>query len=141
MNDDDKIDVAIRPVLPSRAQNSPRYGREPILGLEPLLAPVVRSRKPRRKKSEILSPLEIGRIDRNRKKNMKKIKAKAVRMHAAAKPNRPLELKNQLQAVLDICAKLSHEELGGFRTGMEVMLNLSRPGRKRVLDALAKVYG
>jgi len=72
--DDDKIDVAIRTVLPSRyAANAPS-GRDPILGLEPMLPPVDRSRKPRKKKSQALPPLEIERINKKRKQNLKKPK-------------------------------------------------------------------
>ena len=154
--DEDKIDVAIRPVLPSRATGAPS-GRDPILGLEPMLPPVDRSRKPRKKKSQALPPLEIERVLGDNKRNMKKaattkrrrtgwarksaIAAVDRNIKTTKNPNRPLELKNQMLALLDVVKSLGKDELAAFADTTTIMRDMSKTGRKRVLDALANVYG
>jgi hypothetical protein len=164
MDDDKPADVAIRPVLPSRAQTeAPRFdlaAQVERLGPDSLLPPkrneMSKRRPPVKKRaSEALPAREVTRILKNRKKNMKKAKkrvlsdaVRSVRPPAGRRkpgnpknPNRPLELKNRLDAVLTIFTELPKEEQRPFGEVMKSLDGLSRPGRKRVLDALAKVYG
>jgi hypothetical protein len=146
MDDDDKpVDVAIRPVLPSRAglepPNVPAFLDQPSPGTEP---------KPRRRRLPLLPPDEIERINTNRKENMKKRKAKkyvplAERVsHKPARaknPNRPLELKNRMLALVGAVGSLEAADLKSFTEAVVLLNDLPKPGRQRVLDALAKVYG
>lgn len=56
-------------------------------------------------------------------------------------PNRPLEMKNQLSAVLSMVGTLQKAELVFFSQAVPAMQALSRSGRKRVIAALQQVYG
>lgn len=58
----------------------------------------------------------------------------------AKNPNRPLEMKSQLQAVLAMSSVLSKPEMAIFATAMQGMQELSRNSRRRVIAALAQVY-
>lgn len=54
--------------------------------------------------------------------------------------NRPLELKQKLSAVLAAADELSRLEGKVFRTALTEIDKLSKPSRRKVLDALQKVY-
>jgi len=160
MDDDKYVDAAIRPVLPSRAATAddpqmPAFLNNPSLGTDKTPRGTASRKRGSRvktpgvtgtqRRSEALPPREVERILKARKKNMKKRKTKnrTVGKHPALaapyrggqkqvkdpykalakkvvrpkNPNRPLELKNVM-----------------------LINGLTKPGRQRVLDALAKVY-
>lgn len=62
--------------------------------------------------------------------------------HAAPKnPNRPLEMKNQLQAVIAMTGVLTKSELTLFSQIVGALQNVPRNGRKRIIVGLQQVYG
>jgi hypothetical protein len=161
MPDTDRpADAAIRPVLPSRASQSaetfmeqrPAFLDQPSPGT--VLPALTKRTKPRRKKTERLPAPEIKLITRNRKKAMKKVKTfvalqgapkrkrkvKLPSRKARINPNRPLELKNQLHAVIGAMVALEGGERASFASVLKLLEGHSKVGRKRVLDALAQVY-
>lgn len=85
--------------------------------------------EPARKKRKAQS------FDRN---HLHRDRAKAM---ATKNPNRPLEMKNQLSAVLSMVGTLQKAELVFFSQAVPAMQALSRSGRKRVIAALQQVYG
>lgn len=98
--------------------------------------PPRRKRGPNKKKSEKLSAAEIKKITAKRKAAL----AKKRGPKAAKNPNRPLEMKNKLSAVLTLTRDLNKTELDVFTTSMDRLEHLTRSGRKRVLAALQQVY-
>jgi hypothetical protein len=157
MSDED-AQVTIQPAIPSRAAhhqtpealmaNRPAFLDQPSPGTE----------KPKRKRRQSppkhsrqkIAPTKIKRIRANRRKNVKKVKkakrtpqplSKTINQGRPKNPNRPLELKNQLHTVLMLVAGLPKNEVSTFTAAMGQLGNLSRSGRKRVLDALRQVYG
>jgi|ERR1700722_1268477 len=59
----------------------------------------------------------------------------------AKNPNRPLEMKNQLAAVLAVVSDLKGAELTFFSEACKSLQDLTHAGRKRVIEALGRVYG
>lgn len=124
-----------------------------------------------KKKAKALPAAEIRKINAKRKKNLPRTRAQKkaaakrivgkhpalaapykgtravkgdpyVAMAGRAKnPNRPLEMKNQLSAVLSMVGTLQKQELVFFSQAVPAMQALSRAGRKRVIAALQQVYG
>lgn len=157
--------VHIQPAIPSRAAQAPASPFEPAApqfpspGTRP--APVARGKRRSRlaKKAKALSPAEIKKINAKRaaalaaakpKKKKAKKRTRTIRQiiqaapretGRAKNPNRPLEMKNQLSAVLSMVGTLQKAELVFFSQAVPAMQALSRSGRKRVIAALQQVYG
>lgn len=151
--------VHIQPAIPSRAaqQPVPMFTDDPVR-MEERIKPI---RKAKKKKpvylASRLSATEVRKINAKRKKNMKKAK-KVVKRRASIQgkggdrgeqtrrttspknPNRPLEMKNQLSAVLSMVGTLQKSELVFFSQAVPAMQALSRSGRRRVIAALQQVY-
>jgi hypothetical protein len=77
-----------------------------------------------------------------RKRAARKVKARKAkkRVEAPKSPNRPLENKNKLHAVLALTAHLRRAEMVTFAAVVETMEGMSRGARRRVLEALGRVY-
>lgn len=60
---------------------------------------------------------------------------------APKNPNRPLEMKNQLQAVIAMTGVLTKAELTLFSQIVGALQAVSRNGRKRIIVGLQQVYG
>lgn len=122
------------PSIPSRATPTPAA---------PSAKPA-RKRKAKRKAKPRLPAAEVRKkrqVARNRSKIAKQIaKQMAVHTSPVKNPNRPLETKNQLQAVLVMANVLKKPELVIFSDVVQQFQKLSRGGRKRVIAALAQVY-
>ena len=58
----------------------------------------------------------------------------------AKNPNRPLELRNTLDAVLHMTGTLKRPELVAFSSAMQSFRKLSKAGRRRVIASLGQVY-
>lgn len=56
-------------------------------------------------------------------------------------PNRPLEAKTKLQVVLSLTDQLRKPQLVMFAKMMEELEGVPRGSRKRILEALVRVYG
>lgn len=153
---------------PASPFQQPAFIENPSPGTEHAPAPPKRKR-PAKKKAKMLPAAEIRKINAKRKKNLKaatpvpkKRKAKkrapaqygtaaqkqaagrgfaASRVDRPKNPNRPLEMKNQLSAVLSMVGTLQKAELVFFSQAVPAMQALSRSGRKRVIAALQQVYG
>jgi hypothetical protein len=138
--------------IPSRAAQSPEsvMANRPLPPVKPAAPKARRKRakKPAHKRQtppkhslQRLAPAEIKKINRNRRKNV----AKRAKIKAAPKPaknpNRPLEMKNKLHAVLKIVASLNKQESACFANAMQVLEDMPRSGRKHVIAALGQVYG
>lgn len=161
----DESNVHMQPAIPSRAATAPASpfaqpafldnpspGTEHAQREEKLRKRRVASRT---KKAKTLPAAEIRKINAKRKKNLKKTAAPVrkkrksttdlARQYAAPNkaknPNRPLEMKNQLSAVLSMVGTLQKAELVFFSQAVPAMQALSRSGRRRVIAALQQVYG
>lgn len=133
MTDEDRAPGTMTPALPSRATGETKP-LAPLPATEP--ARKASARKPRR-----LPAKEIKRINTNRRKNLKKSKVKkAVKPVAPRNPNRPLEAKNRLHATLAAVAALSKQEGTAFAAMMSHLEDMAGPARRRVIEALGKVY-
>ena len=121
----------------------------------PTIKPAVPSRQPmfedvklppRPQRAEKLPEDEIERINTNRRRNLKKKKkvkkiAPAPKPAAPVSPNRPLEMKNRLHTVLGAVMQMSKAESMAFAGAMAHLEDMSKGARKRVISALAQVYG
>lgn len=74
------------------------------------------------------------------KKPAKKKRAVRAKPEATKNPNRPLEMKNQLQVVLSMTGSLRKPELVMFAKLVDELGSVARGGRKRIMAALAQVY-
>jgi hypothetical protein len=127
MSDEDAPYIPMMgPAIPSRATGELKP-LEPLPEI-PRRAPQLRLPKPRVK-------------PRKKVKKMARKPTTARRSAAPKNPNRPLELKNQIHALLDVVKHLEPTDLKVFASTMETLRALSKPARARVLGALNKVYG
>ena len=135
---------APRPAMPSRATVT--LAEELVGGHlikpEPMFeAPTEKPKQRRKRKPGALSVAEIKKI---KAKRARVLRAKAAPKQASRvqvkNPNRPLELKSQLEAVLMLTTVLKKPELEAFATIAGTMQKLSRGGRKNVIGALERVY-
>jgi hypothetical protein len=136
---------AMTPALPSRATGEAKpLTPLPTAGVDPATLPKARkatvARGRKKSRATRLSAREIKRINKNRRKNLKK--AKRVKAPVAPKnPNRPLEAKNRLHAVMETVAGMAKPEVIALMNTMRFVESLAAPARKRVIEALGKVYG
>lgn len=107
-------------------------------GTAPLPAPMFDEPVKRLAKLQRKHPLSKKRTARAK---LTRVARKARTPKPAKNPNRPLELKNQLSAVLRLTSTLTKAELAWFTVGLDMASKLSRSSRKRVLAAFAQVYG
>jgi len=83
-----------------------------------------------------------GKTVAKKRSAKRKTTAAAPATPAVAKnPNRPLENKNKLHAVLALSSQLRKPELTKFVELMDALEKLNRGSRKRILSALLQVYG
>lgn len=132
MSDDEM--GAMRPAIPSRATGE----------LKPLPLPEMppldthRGRRkakraaPKRKKAKKPTFRQVTRQIAKRHPTKHPVLPKS--------PNRPLEAKKQLDAVLTVLDDLAKPELMVFTVTLKQLKGLSKPGRARVLHALQQVY-
>jgi hypothetical protein len=140
MSDERALGV-MTPALPSRATGEAKpLTPLPTAGIDPATLP--KAKKRRRgpyKKAGALHAREIKRINKNRRKNLKK-KKRVVAPPAAKNPNRPLEAKNRLYAVMEVVTGMGKHEAAVLMNTMKFMESMAGPARKRVIEALGKVY-
>ncbi len=119
------------PPLPSRANAGIPGVHE---ALDKVLAPAKKSRKRKAKKAKQLPAAEIKKLNAKRRKNQKQAAG------TPANPNRPLEMKNKLNAVLELSSSLRKPQLVLFTELMQRLEGVPRGSRKRILEALGSVY-
>lgn len=110
-----------------------------------------RARRAAAKKPQ-LSAAEIKRLNAKREKSLKKPKRPSLRKQARAvasitlrsdtpkNPNRPLELRNQMDAMLSVVDALRRPELVAFKVMMQHLAPLPKKARRKIIAALAQVY-
>ena len=124
----------MRPALPVGAIPS----RQP--------APIGISRTPHEKVEDVYADIAKRAYRGKRAKKAKprkvgKRKELAAPYPAPARnPNRPLELRNQMDAMLAVVDTLRRPELAAFKVAMQALAPLSRKARKAIVAALASVY-
>lgn len=133
--------------LPSRAE-APRP--EPMWEEPPKRKPRTKKAAPR--KAETLSAKEIRSLNAKRAQAKRRARERAEKASpvkraqrvATVMPsgaaNRPLEAKTQLQAVLELTGVLRKPELVAFTAMMQQLAGLTRGARRKVLEALGRVY-
>src|ERR1700722_13798352 len=132
------------PALPSRATGEAKpLTPLPTAGVDHATLPKARKASVAigRKKSRParLPAREIKRINKNRRKNLKK-KKRVVVPPAPKNPNRPLEAKNRLRSVMRLVADISKPEMQAFMGAMSVLEDLSRGARLKVIGSLGQAY-
>lgn len=134
---DEPVFTPMRPAIPSRATGEDKPLAPAGAGLEEALRlqqaaqkgkPVPKKDAPTRKQKRAVRKLKRG------------LGKKAVKQ-AVKNPNRPLELKSQMHALLEGFRQLKGPEHEAFTNAVRAMQDLTKPGRKHVLEALARVYG
>lgn len=159
--------VHIQPAIPSRANPPPpvpapieRHPNGDRVHRNAAGDVIPKKKRPAKKKAKVLSSAEIRKINAKRaaalkakkpaRKKAKKQKTRTIRQiiqaapretGRAKNPNRPLEMKNQMSAMLEAVCTLQKAELMLFSRTMPSMQALSRAGRKQVIAALQQVYG
>lgn len=156
MSDEDPPFTPMHPAIPSRATGEAKPIVTPGTGLEAALSLQVSAAEPRKVgKSPLLAAPYSGKrsaksLDaalkptRKEKRAVRKLKrgiAKKAVKQAAKNPNRPLELKSQMHALLEAYKSLHGAEHQAFTEAVLAMQDLSKPARKHVLEALGRVYG
>lgn len=111
--------------LPSRAAEAPKSAPAPMF--DEALVPAPKSKRNQSK--------------RRGKANMKKRHTARPASNGPAKNlNRPLEMKNQLAAVLAMTGALRKTELVTFSGMVQQLARMTRRSRRRVIEALGQVY-
>jgi hypothetical protein len=80
-------------------------------------------------------------VKAGKKRKAKKVAPRRAAAAAPANPNRPLEAKNKLHAVLGLADKLRKPQLVVFAEIMDKLEATPRGSRKVIIDALVRVYG
>lgn len=167
MPDDPPVTVAPRPAIPSRAAGEAAPSQPPPMFTDPgetAAAPKPKRSARPKKTTEKLSAAEIHALNAKRRKALaKKQKVKRSRRKPAhdkhrmsptqqararydaapapRNPNRPLELKNQLVTIMSIANTLRKPAFAFFTQAIPALQRLTRSDRRKVIAALAQVYG
>jgi hypothetical protein len=142
MTDERALGV-MTPALPSRATGEAKpLTPLPTAGVDPATLPKVK--KKRRGPYKVAPGLKRKRRKKVMKKNYPKRltrgKGKLPPATMSIPPNRPLEAKNWLHALLLVVGTMSKAEVQAFTGAMTMLEDMAGPARKRVIEALGKVY-